>query len=202
MIKFGNDIVTVGGDWLKMPPEPQPIRFVNYPTASLSIPATDVLILWDTIGYRNRNYRYTTIRLNYSNVNGELRWYDESSVNNGQSFLTVDIASPNARQISPKYRDKAAYFYDAHTNNGTVDSDNIITLSSVAFINRIVYDWDELKIYFYDINNNLIAYATVNDEFPFIGAGMYWNPSSSNPCTLTGGAEGWYCHTLEQALSV
>lgn len=22
MIKFGNDIVTVGGDWLKMPPEP------------------------------------------------------------------------------------------------------------------------------------------------------------------------------------
>ena len=202
MIKFGNDIVTVGGDWLKMPPEPQPVRFVNYPTTSISLAKSDVLILWDAIGYRNRNYRYTTIRLNYSNVNGELRWYDESAVNNAQSFLTVDITSLNALQISPKYGNKAAYFYDAHTNDGTVDSDNIITRSGHAFINRIVYDWNELKIYFYDTNNNLIAYATINDEFPFIGAGMYWNPNSSNPCTFTGGAEGWCCHTLEQALSV
>ena len=210
MIKFGNDIVTVGGDWLKMPPEPE--KFLNCPIAGERLSAHDAVSVMSGSGlaesgynYRNSNYRFTVIKLLYSNLNGELAWCSENSA---LTQLLIDITRASNKVISPYgYRNyEDPYFTNAVAYVGTVNANGVIELTGTSFINRIVYDWVLSKIHFYDISNNLIASADLTVEYPGATLFHYCNDEyfnlGSEVTTGSFGAYGWHCSTLAQCLSL
>ena len=210
MIKFGNDIVTVGGDWLKMPPEPE--KFLDCPVAAERLIANETVPVKSGSGaaasgyhYRNSNYRFTVIKLLYNNLNGELTWH---SVNLALTELIVDVTRLGNNVISPYgYRNYTTpYFTNAISYDGVVNAEGTIERTGTSLINRIIYDWALAKIHFYDLSNNLIATADLTVTYP--GATLfhycvdeYWNPSSERT-TGSFGAYGWHCSTLAQCLSL
>ena len=210
MIKFGNDIVTVGGNWLKMPPEPE--KWLDCPIVAAYLDAGDLIPVssgpgmeGSTFRYRNSNYRFTVIKLLYSNLIGELTW---CSNNTAATAFYVDIAKSGNKVITPYgyYEYPTPYFTNAISYDGTVNANGVIERTGTSLINRIVYDWGLSKIHFYDIGNNLIASADLTVEHPGVTLfhqchDEYWNPGS-NRTTGNLGAYGWHCSTLAQCLSL
>lgn len=214
MIKFGNDIVTVGGDWLKMPPEPE--KFLNVPIAADHLDAGSLIDVGNVgtarYNYRNSNYRFTLIKLLYTNLNGELTWFG-NNIAPSPAQLTIDITRAGDKVISPygylhwsNPQYSTPYFTNAISYDGVVNAEGTIERTGTSLIDRIIYDWALSKIHFYDISNNLIASAdlTMVSEGSQLFqdcVGEYYNPGSERT-TGNIGAYGWHCSTLAQCLSL
>jgi len=194
MIKFGNDIVTVGGDWLKIIPTPVKIaeyplqqitipKRVNQPTYQYVFPLTDVPVT-----------DYAVLKVACTEMNGAIRL----SAGQNDGWVEIDYTSRDPQIIdcvNMWVNDLIAY-------DGTVSSKQI-TLSNWHIIDRIIFDFTNSKVYFYN-RSTRIAEGTMTKS-----ASRYtpWNAALLNvstayqaTCNVSG--EIWQCFTMEQALSV
>ena len=192
MIKFGNDIVTVGGDWLKV--IPKAVKIAEYPLQQITIPAN--------YGYREifsnvqiTESNYAVLKVDCTEINGALLMALFAS----STIVTIDVASGSRQQLN---------FTDANLRNlvaydGTV-SGKVITLSNWHIINRIIFDFVERKVHFYDTNNVIIADANMaggTTRYTPLGIRLI-DPDSSNQTICKVAGTIWQCFTMEQALSV
>lgn len=195
MIKFGNDIVTVGGDWLKYEePEPpvEPTKLAEYLQQQITIYPNGYSNIFTNVSVTESNY--AVVKVNYSQIQGAL----VIGLTAGSSDVTVDVATGSRQTINFTYADLTNFVaYD-----GTV-SGNVITLSNTHFITRVIFDFNARKVHFYDINNALIASADFYSGMHYTPVSIkLLDPSTSNQTRCYVSGEIWQCGTMEQALSV
>lgn len=191
MIKFGNDIVTVGGDWLKY--QEPPVKLAEYPLQQIRINPTQYVSIFTSVPATESNY--AVIKVNCSEIHGALAML--LSANN--SDVTIDLATGSAQQINFA----SANMHSIVAYDGTVSS-KVITLSNWHIINRIILDFNERKVYFYDTNNVIVAQAGLwggTSHYQPLSISMQ-DPDSSNQTICKVSGEIWQCYTMEQALSV
>lgn len=190
MIKFGNDIVTVGGDWLKIIPPAE--RLAEYPLQQITILANGNRQIFTDVPVTESDY--AVVKVNYSEINGAL----VLSMTADTSDVTIDVATGSAQQI----KFITSYLYNIVAYDGTV-SGKVITLSNLHFINRIIFDFNARKVHFYDINNVIVASADMSKPSHWTPVSIsLGNTSASNQTRCKVSGEIWQCYTMEQALSV
>ena len=194
MIKFGNDIVTVGGDWLKV--IPKAVKIAEYPLQQITIPANNGYVDIFT-NEQITESNYAVLKVDCTEINGALIM----ALYVNASIVTIDIATGSSQQLNftnaDTLRNLVAY-------DGTV-SGKVITLSNWHIINRIIFDFNARKVHFYDTNNVIVADA----DMKVVGRGLYRllgiklvDPDSSNQTICKVAGTIWQCFTMDQALSV
>lgn len=196
MIKFGNDIVTVGGDWLKI--IPPPIKIAEYPSQQITIPkraSSDIDWHYQRIfnGVAVPTTDYAVLKVNCTEMQGSINL----TAAQGSGWAEIDYTSRSPQLIDCVNM----WVSNLIAYDGTVSAKQI-TLANFHIIDRIVCDFINYKVYFYSASTCIAEGSLMSSK-----ALTPWNVSLSNrstqyPATCNVSGEIWQCFTMEQALSV